>query len=764
MKTHWPAIVVWTAICLTAGFSAQSLAVEVDPLDWPNWRGPEQNGISREKGLVESFDPSSGENLLWKNEEAAGISTPIIMRGKLYTIVRDQPETRHEREKVLCLDAVTGKKLWERAHNVYLSDVPAERVGWSNIVGDPTTGRVYAQGVNGFFQCLDGDTGKEIWSRSMHEEFGLLSTYGGRTNTPVIFEDMVLASAVIIGWGDTALPAHRFLGMDKNTGEVRWLNGTTVRPEDTTYSTPVLTVLGGEAAMVFGSSDGACWAFQPRTGQPIWNYKMSRRGISVSPVVEGDTVYMTQAEENLDNRGMGSIAAIKGIGNGDITKTNTLWNVKEVTAGKGSPVLLDGRLYVVDDSANLHIFDAKTGKRVGKRPTKLVGTMNSASLTAGDGKIYAMSTGAFQIMEPTATGVKFLHKGRLDAGDIIIGSPVISHGRVYLPTPNALYCLGTKDQQPSADPRPALPKETPAGNDDQPATVQVVPAEVLLAPGQTQTFKVRLFNDRGQFLKESSAEYSLQGTGKIDNQGTFTAALGTNHSATTVTAKVGELQGKARIRVVPPLPWKFDFNDIHLAKDAKSGRDEGEPPVTWVGARYRHKVRDVDGERVMVKVTYIPKGTRSQSWFGPTDLHDYTIQADLRANKAGKLPDMGLIAQRYTLDMMGESQQLQIRSWTPQVATNFSKTVPLNWEADKWYTLKFSAGVKDGKAVLQGKVWPRGTQEPAEWTVSATDDLPNLHGSPGLFGNATNAEIYIDNISVTDNGNASSPAGRSAAK
>ena len=76
----------------------------------------------------------------------------------------------------------------------------------------------------------------------------------------------------------------------------------------------------------------------------------------------------------------------------------------------------------------------------------------------------------------------------------------------------------------------------------------------------------------------------------------------------------------------------------------------------------------IDGNPAIVKITTIPKGTRSQSWFGPTDLHDYTIVADIKAvGGTVKLPDMGVIAQRYTLDMMGESQQLQIRTWAAQL-------------------------------------------------------------------------------------------------
>jgi outer membrane protein assembly factor BamB len=750
----------------------------IDPLDWTMWRGPEQNGISRERGLVDRFNPTTKENVLWFNEEAGGISTPVIMNGRLYTMVRHEPETKREQEKVLCLDATTGKKIWESRHNVYLSGVPAERVGWSCVAADPTSGRVYAQGVNGLFKCLDAETGKEIWSRSLHEQHGLLSTYGGRTNTPVVFEDLIIAHSVVVGWGDTAIPAHRFIAMDKNTGEIRWFNGTGLRPEDTTFATPVLTVLGGQAAMVFGSCDGSVWAFQPRTGKPLWNYRMSRRGINTTPVVQDDMVYISQAEETLDNRTMGSVAAIDGLGSGDMTAKNSKgWLVKGITAGKASPLLVDGRLYIADDGANLYILDAKTGKRLTPRPTKLLGTMLSSSPVWADGKIYVMSTGAINVLQPTEAGVKSLFKSRLNTEDIIIGSPAISHGRIYLPLPTGLYCLGKEGQEPQADEHPAPLQEKPAGADDKPAWVQVVPCEVLMKPGEKQQFTVRLFNERGQFLKESEAEFSVAGKGEIAG-GEFTAPAGNEHSAVIVTAKVGELSGKARIRVVPPLPWKFDFDSIQLSQDQKTKRVEGEPPLSWVGARYRHKIRDVDGERVMVKVTYIPKGTRSQMWMGHDDLSNYTIQADLRGQRAREikppvegqpavpqpsfsnqppepLPDMGLIAQRYTIDMLGASQALQIRSWPPQVRTRFSKTIPFQWKPDVWYTVKFQAsaeGSGDGaRAVLRGKVWPRGDKEPAEWTIEAVDEVPNLVGSPGLYGDATNAEVYIDNITVTPN-------------
>ncbi len=78
-------------------------------MDWPNWRGPEQNRISRETGLIDKWDPDSGENVLWKCPQAAGISSPIVMNGKVYMQVRYKPDTKDEQEEVICLDADTGQ-------------------------------------------------------------------------------------------------------------------------------------------------------------------------------------------------------------------------------------------------------------------------------------------------------------------------------------------------------------------------------------------------------------------------------------------------------------------------------------------------------------------------------------------------------------------------------------------------------------------------------------------------------------------------------
>ena len=110
----------------------------------------------------------------------------------------------------------------------------------------------------------------------------------------------------------------------------------------------------------------------------------------------------------------------------------------------------------------------------------------------------------------------------------------------------------------------------PSAADNKPAWVQVRPCEVLLRPGDPQKFTTRLFNSRGQFLREADANYEVQGGGRIDAHGVLHTDDIAGPTALTVTAKVGELAGSARVRVVPPLPWKFDFAN-------------GEVPIPWVG-------------------------------------------------------------------------------------------------------------------------------------------------------------------------------------
>ena len=137
------------AVCLIL------LAFSVIPAaDWPDWRGPNRDGISSEKGLPASWSPA-GENLVWK-APFPGRSTPIIMGDRLFAFTGGG-EGPTLQERVICLDANTGKLIWEYRHNVFHSDVPRHRIAWSAPVGDPETGNIYTYGVAGMLTALSRD-------------------------------------------------------------------------------------------------------------------------------------------------------------------------------------------------------------------------------------------------------------------------------------------------------------------------------------------------------------------------------------------------------------------------------------------------------------------------------------------------------------------------------------------------------------------------------------------------------------------------------
>ena len=723
---------------------AQEGASKLKATDWYHWRGPQQNGQSLETGLPTSFS-IEGENLLWRKEEFATRSTPVVMNGRVYVVCRHEAESNKEAEKTVCINAETGEKIWESIHNIYLSDAPSERVGWASVVADPETDRVYVLGLGCTFQCLDGKTGKLIWEHSMLEEYGMLSTYGGRTNFPVVYEDMVIISGVNTGWDQTAVPTHRFLALDKNTGAAIWTMSTRPRPEDTTYSTPIFTVLNGQAAMVLGAADGAIYALQPRTGKVIWKYQASPRGMNVAPLVENGIIYMGHGEQNESDRTvLGAVFAIDGNTSGDIPEEKLLWKVPKRTVSRSSPVRVGERIYYIEDGAALFGVNAKTGAI---EVEKKLGRIMFGSPIVSEGKLYiAENTGRIWCLEPTETEIKVVGQTRLNDGIEIFGSFAISNGRMYLPTNKALLCIGVPKPQVAADLKLPEPPAEPAVTDTQIAHIQLCPVEMLVQPGSKAKLQVRGYNALGQYIRlVPEATIAVDGTGSVAEDQVYLAGETPTGSGVKLEASFGELKSTARARVIPPLPWVFDFEDKKV-------------PMHWIGMAYRHQPAELpDGAgNGLVKISTIPKGTRSQGFLGLPKFHDYTVQGEFYAmdtkNKVPttKLPDMGVVAQRYTLALEG-SQRLQLRSWVSLLEQRFAVTIPYEWQPKTWYVIKLRAETAEGKAILKGKVWKKGEAEPEAWTIQGEDLTPNLQGSPGLFGNSTDAEFYVDNVTVTAN-------------
>ena len=704
--------------------------------DWPSWRGPNQTGSSSQTGLISSWS-LDGDNLLWK-ADFIGRSTPIVLNNRVYVIGRIGMDIT-EQERVACFDAETGILLWDHRFNVFHSTIPFNRLGWTSLAGDMETGYIYAHTISGVFACFDKD-GKVVWSRSLTEEFGRFTGYGGRVVTPVVDGDFVILSFLNTSWGNHAPMRHRYFAFDKRTGEVVWTTTPGGPPKDTTYPVGVVAEINGRRLLIDGNSDGNVYAMDVQTGEKVWGFQVSQGPLNSSVVVDGARVYATHNRENTDTTVMGRVVCIDGTGTGDITKTHELWRVDGIEAGYSSPAIADGRLYVVDSSANLHCLSGETGE---VHWTHSLGTVGKGSPVIADGKIYVGEVnGQFHILQPGENECKTLSTIQIERESgryaEIYGSPAIADGQVYFTTEEGLYCLGVQGSSASSQPAPVSGRAGMVMSTGTPTSIQIVPTEVLAQPGDSLQFQVRPFNDEGaQVIGAKAAEWSLNGlSGAIDDNGKLTLEPSQVGQAGTVSAKIGDLQNAARVRVIPPLPWQEDFEAI----------EEGKSPPHWVRATNRFVVREMDGNKILVKPPARRGLHRSNVYIGPPTMKDYTVQVDLLGTKPKRnLPDMGLIANRYTLEMQGNHQRLQVLSWRSDL--RMAKWVNFKWEPNVWYTMKMTVDIVNDTAHVKGKVWIKGEQEPDAWTITVEDPLPNREGSPGIYGYSP-AEIYYDNLKV----------------
>jgi hypothetical protein len=266
----------------------------------------------------------------------------------------------------------------------------------------------------------------------------------------------------------------------------------------------------------------------------------------------------------------------------------------------------------------------------------------------------------------------------------------------------------------------------------------------MLKPSEKVKFRARLFNANGEFIREEKAAYTLTGLkGAINESGEYTAAADEIAQGGEVKATVNGIQGSARVRVFPDKP--------PLAENFDSLADA--LPPYWVSTTLKYAVRDMNGNKVLVKLT---EGSsllsRSRAYFGADWYSNYTIEADVYATeKRRSMGDVGVIAQRYTLMLLGNAQKLELNPWQPE--TSRVAAVPFAWKKDTWYRMKLQVeNLPDGKVRARGKVWVASEPEPEAWTIEKTDTIGNHQGSPGVFGNASQgAEVFFDNFKVTAN-------------
>ncbi len=726
---------------VVAALVAGTIAV-TGAADWPEWRGPSRDGSSIETNLPASWSPA-GDNLAWR-VPIGSRSAPVAFGNRLY-LNTPGGDIEHTQERLVALDAESGKVVWERRFSLYLSDVPQHRASWASPSVDPETGNIYLFTVAAQLVCVAPD-GKVLWDRSLTDEYGAVTTHGGRTTSPIIEGDKVILNALVLAWGDLNRTGNRYFAFDKKTGQTVWIASPQTRHYDTNYSTPVVSTIDGTRTMVVGGTDGAYHALKVNTGEPLWSVEVSKRAILNSPLVRGNTAYITHGEENMDTTEMGLIAAVDATRRGALAADAFRWRTRGFLPTFASPVADAGRLYTVDNSAIVGAFDLKTGARLWE---KTLGTLQKGSPVLADGKLYVgTENGKFFILRPGATGVEVLDEDLLGTAqdpEPIVASPIVADGRVYVTSMDALYAIGKRRPSPPSRPEAASARsrrsspESARAEAEAPAWVQVFPYESLLLPGQSVSLTARLFDARGNFIRdEPAAQWAVeQLTGAVDAVGSYTAAR-SGSTAGVVTATVGGLSGRARVRVIEPLPWSWDFDAA--ASEA--------PPAWWTSAPGKVFQRTVDGVgKVLVRPRDETVGRRAKVFFGPPTLAGYTVEADIRGREQRRQRgDVGLINQRYGLVLFGNGQKLELHPW--QAADEMTVRVPFAWNADTWYRMKLRVDhLADGTARVRGKVWPAAETEPAAWTIEKVDSIPHRMGSPGIYADGI-SDVYFDNVKV----------------
>ena len=719
---------------IAAIFAGASLTV-TSAADWPEWRGPSRDGRSPETNLPVSWSPQ-GENLAWRIPIGSR-SAPVAFGNRLYINSPTPADPANTQERLMALDAETGKVVWERRFSLFLSDVPQHRASWASPAVDPETGNVYLFTVAAQLVCVSPD-GKVLWDRSLTDEYGAVTTHGGRTTSPIVEGDKIILNTLILAWGDLNRPGNRYFAFDKKTGQTVWISSPQARHYDTNYSTPIVADINGTRALLVGGTDGVYHALKVNTGEKIWSVEVSKRAILNSPLFRDNVAYITHGEENIDTTEMGMVAAVDATKTGVIGADGFKWRTRGFLPTFASPVMDSERLYAMDNSAIVGAFDLKTGAKLWE---KTLGTLQKGSPVLADGKLYVgTENGKFYILRPSATGVEVLDEdllGTAQSPEPIVASPIVADGRVYVTSMEAMYAIGKRAQRASG-----FRGVAPAISADAPAAVQVFPYESLIRPGETVALKARLFDAKGNFIREEpAAQWSVdQLSGSVDAKGVYAAAK-QGSSAGFVKATVGGISGIARVRVIEGPPWTYDFENA--AAEA--------PPAWWVGAPGKVFQRTVEGVgKVLVRPRDDTVGRRAKVFVGLPTMTGHTIEADVRGREQRRQRgDVGVINERYGLVLFGNGQKLELHPW--QAADEMTARVEFKWDADKWYRMKLRVDhQKDGTARVRGKVWPADAAEPAPWTIEKVDKIPHVAGSPGIYADGI-SDVYFDNVKVYRN-------------
>lgn len=391
--------------------------------EWPQILGPDRNGVAAADERLAATWPAGGPRLVWRRTVGAGVAGVAVAGGRVYLFHRVD-----DRETLESLEATTGKTLWNDSHPTTFRP----QVGGSD--GPLCTplvheGRVVIFGAQGVLACVDTATGRRLWSRDTHREFGALEGYFGAGSTP-----LVVGRRVIVNVGGAKREAG-VVAFDLDTGETLW----TATTEPASYAAPARARVGGHDHVVVVTRY-QCLLIDPATGTVRWTFPFGQRGPTVnaaSPLVFGDGHMLVTAAY-----GIGSVYV-----RFDGSAATPVWQGAESLASQyATPIDVAGRLYCIDGRddvppADFKCIDRPTGQVVWREPGFGYGTMLLA-----DGRLIVVKTdGELLLVRPDPAGLEVSARARPFADDPAGGAaralPALAGGRLYLRDDHTLRCL-----------------------------------------------------------------------------------------------------------------------------------------------------------------------------------------------------------------------------------------------------------------------------------------------------------------------------------